>query len=186
MIVIFEGPDRVGKSTQVELLKTQLTKINHLSTHVLHYSYFKNLDKKYQKTFSIQLYRDMFNLIDYNHCNFILDRSHIGEMVYAPLYRHYSGDYVLDLELEYKYLIRKVNLITLINSDINILKDKNDNNSLSNNDLIKIKDETQSFINATNKSNIYNKIIIDVNNLDVDAVYYKILEFLFNRETMKC
>ena len=30
--------------------------------------------------------------------NLIFNRSHLGETVYSPLYRGYSGDYVFDIE----------------------------------------------------------------------------------------
>ena len=60
--------------------------------------------------------------------NFIFDRSHIGEYVYAPIYRNYDGSYVFDLEKKYKDdyssdFIETSILILLTSSDFSFIED---------------------------------------------------------------
>ena len=40
------------------------------------------------------------NLKDDLDINLIFNRSHLGESVYSPLYRGYSGDFVFDIVVE--------------------------------------------------------------------------------------
>ena len=47
-------------------------------------------------------FRDMFKLINYaageDSMALICDRAHLGECVYSPIYRDYSGDFVFEEE----------------------------------------------------------------------------------------
>jgi hypothetical protein len=47
-------------------------------------------------------FKDMFDLITLNLANstrnIILNRAHLGEYVYSPIYRGYEGNWVFDLE----------------------------------------------------------------------------------------
>ena len=50
------------------------------------------------------MYDDMFKLMINSKdkdINLIFNRSHLGETVYSPLYRGYSGDYIFDIEKKY-------------------------------------------------------------------------------------
>lgn len=180
MIIIVEGLDRCGKDTQIRNIKQYLLEQNeNKSVHELHYSSIPVKDNVQER--SLVLYFDMFRIIDAiresNDIHLILNRSHIGEAVYAPLYREYSGDYIFEVERHFKEALKEIKLITLIDSSFKCL-DRDDGLSLSNKSLEKVNDELNYFIEATNKSHIKNKIIIDINGLSIDDVKNKIIEFV--------
>ena len=99
MIIIIEGPDRVGKDSLIRNLNNRFYKENLVN---IHYSAIHPYDKKMSiRELSENINRTMFNLLNTNF-NFILNRAHLGEMVYAPKYRNYPGDYVFELEKNLK------------------------------------------------------------------------------------
>ena len=195
MIVLFDGLDNTGKTTQIQKLISYFANKDMIST-VCKYSKFDKLDKKKEEKFSKRFYKDYFEKIvnwpdkvtpdpayiaedniHYIHDNnLILDRGHISEAVYASMYRSYSGDYVWDLEkcLENKY---NIYLIVLINS-VEKAIEREDGLSLSNGDADKINIEISKFAEAYKKSCIQNKIIIDINGLSIEEVFAQIRKFL--------
>lgn len=179
MTIICEGLDRCGKSTQIQKL---LPFLNDRSVHQLHYSAIKGFETKEEtSTYSCEMYSDMFKLL-YVFCedmHFILDRSHIGEMVYAPMYRGYDGDYVLNIEnywRTFKDFWNQVYLITFIDKPESVIK-RDDGLSFSI-DVEKKKQEINSFVEATNKSLILHKLIIDIDGKSIDEVTEEIRRFL--------
>ena len=195
MIVLFDGLDNTGKTTQIQKLISYFANKDMIST-VCKYSKFDKLDKKQEEKFSKRFYKDYFEKIvnwpdkvipdpayiaedniHYIHDNnLILDRGHISEAVYASMYRSYSGDYVWDLEkcLENKY---NIYLIVLINS-VEKAIEREDGLSLSNGNADKINIEISKFAEAYKKSCIQNKIIIDINGLSIEEVFAQIRKFL--------
>ena len=195
MIVLFDGLDNTGKTTQIQKLVSYFANKDMIST-VCKYSKFDKLDKKKEEKFSKRFYKDSFEKIvnwpdkvtpdpayiaedniHYIHDNnLILDRGHISEAVYASMYRSYSGDYVWDLEkcLENKY---NIYLIVLIDS-VEKAVEREDGLSLSNGNADKINIEISKFAEAYKKSCIQNKIIIDINGLSIEEVFTQIRKFL--------
>ena len=195
MIVLFDGLDNTGKTTQIQKLVSYFANKDMIST-VCKYSKFDKLDKKKEEKFSKRFYKDYFEKIvnwpdkvipdpayiaedniHYIHDNnLILDRGHISEAVYASMYRSYSGDYVWDLEkcLENKY---NIYLIVLIDS-VEKAVEREDGLSLSNGNADKINIEISKFAEAYKKSCIQNKIIIDINGLSIEEVFAQIIKFL--------
>lgn len=195
MIVLFDGLDNTGKTTQIQKLVSYFANKDMIST-VCKYSKFDKLDKKKEEKFSKRFYKDYFEKIvnwsdkvipdpayiaedniHYIHDNnLILDRGHISEAVYASMYRSYSGDYVWDLEkcLENKYNIYLIVLIDSIEKAI----EREDGLSLSNGNADKISIEISKFAEAYKKSCIQNKIIIDINGLSIEEVFAQIKKFL--------
>lgn len=195
MIVLFDGLDNTGKTTQIQKLVSYFANKDMIST-VCKYSKFDKLDKKKEEKFSKRFYKDYFEKIvnwpdkvipdpayiaedniHYIHDNnLILDRGHISEAVYASMYRSYSGDYVWDLEkcLENKY---NIYLIVLIDS-VEKAVEREDGLSLSNGNADKINIEISKFAEAYKKSCIQNKIIIDINSLSIEEVFAQIRKFL--------
>jgi thymidylate kinase len=128
MIVIVEGPDNVGKGTQIVKIKKWLEE-NSGPVHVLHYSNIKGICQvgDYNKPhdnqitgqqnyylsnnekieiMSIKLYDQMFRIMSFcyeNGINLILDRAHLGETVYSPIFRSYDGDFVYAQEQSYTF-----------------------------------------------------------------------------------
>lgn len=195
MVVLFDGLDNTGKTTQIQKLVSYFANKDMIST-VCKYSKFDKLDKKKEEKFSKRFYKDYFEKIvnwpdkvipdpayiaedniHYIHDNnLILDRGHISEAVYASMYRSYSGDYVWDLEkcLENKYNIYLIVLIDSVEKAI----EREDGLSLSNGDADKINIEISKFAEAYKKSCIQNKIIIDINGLSIEEVFAQIRKFL--------
>ena len=195
MIVLFDGLDNTGKTTQIQKLVSYFANKDMIST-VCKYSKFDKLDKKKEEKFSKRFYKDYFEKIvnwpdkvipdpayiaedniHYIHDNnLILDRGHISEAVYASMYRSYSGDYVWDLEkcLENKYNIYLIVLIDSVEKAI----EREDGLSLSNGNADKINIEISKFAEAYKKSCIQNKIFIDINGFSIEEVFAQIIKFL--------
>ena len=162
--IIVEGIDNVGKSTLIKNLKNNY---NDYVMHNLHYSNVSHSTQDKALEYSNRLYNEMFNLMMHNIKNeksgFICDRSHIGEMLYAPLYRGYSGDYVLDIEKSYHHILPfwdNLILITLVDDAENVLS-RDDGLSFTT-DLNEKKKEIQLFNDAHAKSTIKHKIFANV------------------------
>lgn len=176
MIVILEGPDNVGKSSITKEVHKLLVENNYL-VHQLHYSSIPGLSLEKNKIYSKKLYIDMFETLmtrtyqsNYNVA-FILDRSHIGEMIYSPMYRKYSGDYVLDIECYYTKFLEfwnSIYLITIIDSPENLIA-RDDGLSFSI-DKVKKQIEIDGFIRANKLSNIKNKFIVECIDKNLDQV----------------
>lgn len=181
---LIDGIDRLGKSSLIEHLQQELGYFL-----VIHYDKPKLLanlidvatmilDSKPEDTDFIadqhldvnnmarKLYqeetnRGMFDLMK-TDTPVIFDRTHLGELVYAPMYRKYSGEYVFEFEKDYiesKPYTHQNNsrLILLITSNFDMLVD--DGLSFDPN---KKQEEQSRFIEAFNKSNIVNKVMIDI------------------------
>ena len=179
MIIIFEGLDRCGKSTQIQKL---IHLLHDKSVHQLHYSSVKGFPTKEEtETYSCKMYSDMFNLIHshYKDMHFVLDRSHLGEMVYGPIYRGYAGDYVLSIENYWradKEFWDQIHLITFIDKPENVIK-RDDGLSFTV-DVEKKQKEIDLFVNATNKSFILNKYVLNVDKKDIETVYNELRSVL--------
>ena len=109
--------------------------------------------------------------------NLIFNRSHLGETVYSPLYRGYSGDYVFDIEKKYTKALREnLYLITLTNNPHTILK-RDDGKSFYGNEE-EVKAEVDGFKRAHKLSTIKNKLHVHVGNMSAIEVSHIILAFL--------
>lgn len=178
MIVMLEGPDRSGKSTQI---KNILSLLLDRPTHQLHYTSFQGLETKEDySSYAVTVFSSMFRFLNryYSEFNFILDRTHLGEMIYGPLYRNYTGDYVLKIEdfWKYHYFWNDIYLITFIDDPENLIK-REDGDSFSK-DIINKEKEINLFIKAHEFSSIKHKLLINIDGLDKDKVFDKIKEFL--------
>lgn len=185
--VIIEGPDRVGKDTQSKLLQLKMIK-ERLPIHMLHYSGVKGLSKEKAKEYSKLMYDDMFSIIYEafkSQRSLILNRSHIGESVYSPMYRDYDGDYVFDLEKENNGSDFWVHifLVVLIDKPENLIK-RDDGDSYSI-DLEKKQEEINRFIGAVRKSTIKFKKLININNMSIDDVHREICRFTYTDVAME-
>lgn len=178
MTIIFDGIDRCGKTTQIKLLQKHLIS---KPTHVIHYSAIYGITSKKSREYGEIIYRDMFDLISdayYKGRNLIFDRSHIGEFVYSPIYRNYSGSYVFGIEQEYKLnpFFNHIALIVLIDEPENVIG-REDGNSFSTDIEIK-KLEIDRFKLAYELTSIKNKLLININGKSIDDVHNLILNFL--------
>ena len=182
--IIIEGTDNTGKDTQQNLI---IEKVNNLVFQKLHYSSlpFKE-DKEKHVLYSQKLYDDMFKLMMASKdkdINIIFNRSHLGESVYSPLYREYSGDYIFDIEKKYvKQLREELYLITLTNDPHTILK-RDDGLSFYGNEE-EVKAEIDGFNRAHRLSKIKNKLKIHLGTMSAEEVSNIIIDFLKHENTI--
>lgn len=153
---LIEGIDHLGKSTLIDGI--QQKNGYHL---VVHYQKPKRLEaysgdlERYQQ----DCFNSMFKIIT-SGAWVICDRAHLGECVYAPIYRHYPGDYVFNMEIGVNIQMR--NDIKLILLTENFEKSKHFVDDGLSFDISKRKQEQELFIEAFNKSSIRNRKIICV------------------------
>ena len=158
MHVIVEGLDRVGKDTLISELQHRLG-----YRLVLHY----------QKPVALRVYADRFGsdaLREYQRASFrtmlsilrdeerqvICNRSHLGEFVYAPLYRKYDGGYVFELEREYQVAKwQHVRVVLLVEDLASSTHFSDDGKSLG--DATSRSEEQDLFLDALSKSSFADK-----------------------------
>jgi hypothetical protein len=132
------------------------------------------------------MYDDMFKMMLNNNednINMIFNRSHLGESVYSPLYRGYSGDYIFDIEKKYAEKLRsKLYLITLTNDPHTILK-RDDGKSFYGNEE-EVKAEIDGFNRAHRLSKIKNKLLINIGTMSAEEVSHIIIDFLMHKNSV--
>ena len=154
---IIEGLDFLGKSTLIEGI------LNRVGYHeVIHYQKPKKLAcyngdyLEYQRA----SFRTMFQLLNSN-ANIVMDRGHLGEMVYAPIYRGYDGDYVIELERVYRADMMQDVRLVLLTEDFSVSKHFiDDGESLGG--VEKREQEQELFLKAFNQSTFKDKRIVCV------------------------
>lgn len=172
---IIEGVDRLGKGT---LINGLLQNLGHHT--VIHYDKPKKL-KYFDETggwtgklgelgdlgrYQYLSFVHGFDLLR-NSSNIIFDRFHLGETVYGPRYRGYSGDYVFDLEDGFtksmdawtKGYAKRVRMILLTTSDFSFIEDDGDSFDFNAKEA-----EQEDFIAAFERSSMPVKVLIDVSN----------------------
>lgn len=185
MFIIIEGPDRVGKDTLIKSIKNYY---NNVIFQTLHFSNVKHSTKEdtilyneklYKNMFDIMLYIMLYNISQNENFGIICNRSHLGEMVYGPLYRGYSGDYVLRIERLYKIFLnlwQKLALVVLIDKPENLIA-RDDGQSFTADLALKQK-EIDLFKQAYERTSIKNKLLVDISNLSIIDVQQKVIAFL--------
>jgi thymidylate kinase len=179
--IIIEGMDRCGKDTQIGLIQKRY---KDETFHVFHYAKVPFKQQGDHLEYNTRLYNDMFLVMFENlggERNFIFNRSHLGESIYAPKYRGYDGDYVFDIESKFfELLIDPLLLIVLVNTP-DILIEREDGGSLSSNseDIVY---EREAFIRAFDKSSIVNKLLIECGRKTVEEIHNEIIEFIQKNE----
>jgi hypothetical protein len=171
MIYIFEGMDNCLKDTLIQLFrfhlspKTQTLKFSNPPKNI-------NNPEDWQKTH----FKDMFDLISLSLANssrnMILNRAHLGEYVYSPIYRGYEGNFIFDLEETFLNICNehnnKIKLFVIYDSDNFQLKCREDGKSLSNNNYQKMDFERKRFIEAFKRSKFSHKKLFDISDYIID------------------
>lgn len=176
--IIVEGVDRIGKSTLIEGLYQKLGYFQEL-----HYQKPQLLDRYVEqargeyvmeenleplikraalKAYQVASFIQMFHALE-SKGRFLMNRSHLGEYVYAPRYRWYDGSYVFDLERQFRLLsgtsFANTTLLVLVyTSDLSFITE--DGQSLGG--LDKREGEQADFKIAFERSIIKHKVMIDV------------------------
>ena len=163
MNVIIEGADAMGKSTQIANIEKEFEKRNK-AVHIVHYSNIK-LDTNEDIKLASQIrYREMFRLMSVlpNENVLIFDRAHLGETVYSPIYRKYSGDFVFDYEKDYVNHNNPVTKLIVFTDtpEAVIERDKKRGDGLSFSlDIEKKREEIAAFERAYEMSSLDKKLI---------------------------
>lgn len=180
LFIIIEGPDNVGKTTLIQNLKNHY---NNFTLHSVHYSNVRQSSPEKTVEYSTKLYTEMFQMMfetsRYDKSGLIFDRSHLGEMVYGPIYREYTGEYVLDIERQFTHIHPvwdNLYLITLVDEPENLIK-RDDGLSFST-DLNKKKIELGNFVNAQNKSLIKHKLLLNIAENNAEQAAKKVIDFI--------
>ena len=171
MKLLIEGLDRLGKSSLAKNVQDKLG--YHL---YIHYGKPEKL-KRYTGSsigcplhaYQRELNENMFKLLESN-ANIIIDRAHLGETVYAPLYRGYDGGYVFNIEK--KYNTDGVRLILLYADPDFVVED--DGKSIG--DFSMRTCEQEEFKISFHRSNIEDKKMIKVNEGNKYRPYEDILK----------
>lgn len=176
--LIIEGPDRVGKNTQIKNLTDNFSNV--VIRHFRSPKGNSNEEKKQYQQMSFEIeymllseFRDMkFDLCIWN-------RGHIGEVVYGQLYRNSEPESWVFTQEE-----RHVNddtYLLLLTASPEFLSIRDDGKSFSSSVESRAK-EIELFRKACHDSNIKHVLEIEVEKeeeyLDPDFITTKILDFL--------
>lgn len=168
---LIEGLDRLGKDTLINGI------LNERGFHqVIHFSKPQALKcyepcsteltaaemvREQLRAYQERSFRTMFSLInEAKYSNLIFNRAHLGECVYAPLYRDYSGDYVWGLEASFRMHEHHGARLILLTEDFSVSKHFVDDGESF--DITKREKEQELFIDAFEKSVIPDKRIVCV------------------------
>lgn len=115
-------------------------------------------------------FEDMFDLIkttlDNGSRNLILNRAHLGEYVYSPIYRGYEGDWIFDLEKSFlgnsDFYHSNIKLFVFYDSNNSNLHFREDGKSFSSHKDENLDKERDRFLKAFEKSMIPDKKLFDL------------------------
>jgi thymidylate kinase len=148
-VFIVEGVDGCGKSTLIKKLKAELHKIHGVVPIVIHSGKPpKDLSEAEQKAYQEKYFRNLLLNVVKSAQPFwpvILDRSHIGETVYAPIYRGYYPGYMKALDREFNESVPNAHFILLKVEDFGLRDDGN------NFDYSKLPEEQARFLEYYNE-----------------------------------
>jgi thymidylate kinase len=169
MLIIVEGTDRTGKDSLIKGLAEHFHGSD-ASLMIKHWGFPLGNTNEEKTAYQKEMFRKEFERYDIlkkgNHINVIWNRSHIGELVYGPMYRNsVSSDWIFSLEKEFKFDSSEEVFLIYLYGDPNFLI-KNDDGQSFTNEVVKKTEELQRFEEAVAKSNIQNKLILKVNHGD--------------------
>lgn len=161
---LLEGIDRVGKDTLIGEIQRR-----HGYHLVLHYTkplrldcYTLRSDRSALQLYQEASFRNLFQLLrDAPNAKIICNRAHLGECVYAPLYRGYSGEYVFEIEREFQAHELLHTRLILLTEDFDVSTHfVDDQKSLGSPQ--KRREEQMMFLQAFNASTLTDKRIVCV------------------------
>lgn len=167
---LIEGLDRLGKDTLINgILNTRgyhqvlhFSKPQYLTCYEPCPTGMSAAEMKSEALFKYQerSFRTMFSMLrDATYAHIICNRAHLGECVYAPLYRGYAGEYVFDIERSLMKDVHSTRLI-LLTEDFKISQHFVDDGESF--DITKREKEQEMFLAAFEKSCISDKRVICV------------------------
>jgi len=181
-VVWIDGLDRTGKDTQCKYLLPVISPcIN------IHGYNCAGIDDKTQQVIQKINVIEELEMFDRNaSTQFLCNRTHLGELVYGWLYRHYYADYIYEIEAQYqdKQWFKNSSLFVFVDVPENLIK-REDGNSSNGFAIDNIRKEKELFETAFRKSCVPNKKLINIDGKSIKEVNEEILEFLENRNLLK-
>ncbi|MFM7682744.1 MAG: hypothetical protein ACKO7P_08360 [Bacteroidota bacterium] len=175
MIIFITGPDRCGKDTLIRRIRQEF---KNSVFHQHHYLPIPVESSKKQFVYEKEMNDQYFAMIDFyikNKINIIYNRCHIDSMVYAPIYRGYSNDYLL--ELEKKLDNHNFYLITLVD-DLKKIIQREDGESQNKGEIFKLSCEIENHKKYFSLSSIKNKLLIDMSNQSLEVGLNLAIDFI--------
>jgi hypothetical protein len=169
--ILVEGIDRLGKDTLLRGIQDR-----HGFHLVLRYEkppilecYAREASDSPQRRYQKASFRTLIEILCLEgDINILCNRSHLGEFVYAPIYRQYSGEYVFDLEREFRLNEKSdVRLVLLTENFERSRHFVDDGKSLGAAEKRPV--EQELFIEAFERSVISDKRVVCVTNPDSGA-----------------
>lgn len=161
MLAIIEGIDRIGKSTCASHL------VNMHGFARFHFGKPEGDTTRDRAMFQKGSFKTTMPIFaELGHrTNIVLDRAHLGESVYGPIYR---GDSGVDLgylnELEQQFDHDEVAMVLVVHRDLELVRSRDDGEGY---DAAKNGEEQDRFVAAFKASKIYRKHALDVTDLDI-------------------
>jgi thymidylate kinase len=176
--IIFEGMDRLGKSTQINLLEKFLKKMRKKSKI---YHFIGPEDKRTEtqlKNFTNTLY-----LIDVSDEIALCDRDIYGEYIYGKMYRNNNPNFIFTLENVFKNLTDHSIFFLMEDSIKNVLK-RDDGKSDTLNYWKKLYEKIRFRI-CFYKSKIKYKKIINIKGKSIEDVNMTITDYIIKIMMLK-
>lgn len=171
--IVCEGQDRLGKTTQINLLEKYFDDIK---IKYKYYHFKGPEDKKTETQFKIFI----DNLYEINNSLIgqisLCDRDIYGEYVYGKLYRKNNPNFIFTIEKVFKKLTNQSILFLFEDSIKNILN-REDGKSDTINYYKKLYEKIRFRI-CFYKSKCKYKKIINIKNKNIDKVYEIILKYI--------
>lgn len=179
MTIIVEGLDRCGKDTQIQKLDDYFLQQG-IPVTIGHARKITTSDV--EQTSRLYYGNMIANFETPENEVKIWNRAHLGEAVYSPIYRKYSGDYVFSYEQMHNATEgawKDVFLLVFIDYPGALVK-REDGNSFSS--TVEGKQmEIDAFTRAFKCSCIPNKCLINIGEIgDADKVFKYIIDYIDN------
>jgi len=169
-MIIIEGPDNVGKDTQIKKIQKWYYKKYKEPLIKTHCSYYgiNNPELALEEYIRISELDLIYPIIS--------NRLHIGELVYGPIYRNYTKKEI-EKVLEFEKIFLKDSILFIFIDNPKNLIQRDDGQSFTTDLKLKEK-EINLFEKAYELSNIKSKFLINIEDKNEDDVFDIVKYFL--------
>lgn len=180
IIIGFDGPDNVGKGTQIKLLRKYLKDVPFVILDGINPMGDTQEDKvKFGEKSERQYFKARKSMWN-NSIPQISDRTHYSEYAYRIFRDSDKIDDILEMEKEFKELIDDIVIFTFIDKVENIMDRDDGDSAYGKDDLEGIKKLIDRFKYISEKS-IFENYIVDIDGKNEDEVFEIILEKIKNK-----
>jgi len=182
MILIVEGMDNCGKTTLIDnLRKKYFTR----AKTIVHHSSSPPKDIKHPDLWESRHYDDLSytfkELVRYHQYDVILDRFHLGAIVYGAKYRQSDGNLIRAIDKQH-FTDNKESALLLLTDTYEGIKSRDDGKSIEQTKE-EFDDVRNRFIKAFEASAVPNKLHIEIGTNTIDMVYQLVIEWLIHTES---